>query len=217
MSPNYLQTADAYRDYFSHLTDDGILHINHHVFPRMVTTAALAWRQMGRTDFQRHVVVLGMATERDSLPTFLIRMRPWTEAEVADLMTLFAIRTGNEFAFNLLQDPLHPERSFLPPVFFEGSLPDEVLAKAGSQVRPTTDNRPFFNFLRKAPRRRGGEPRDVHRPGHRLHAQLAAAQERGADGRDPPDRHRRSVAALCRHLPGAGRCSGRACAGPRRR
>jgi len=151
MSPNYLQTADAYRDYFSHLTDDGILHINHHVFPRMVTTAALAWRQMGRTDFQRHVVVLGMATERDSLPTFLIRMRPWTEAEVADLMTLFAIRTGNEFAFNLLQDPLHPERSFLPPVFFEGSLPDEVLAKAGSQVRPTTDNRPFFNFLRRRP------------------------------------------------------------------
>ena len=34
VSPVYLQTAEAYREYFSHLKDNGILHINHHAYPR---------------------------------------------------------------------------------------------------------------------------------------------------------------------------------------
>jgi len=53
----YLQTAEAYQEYFSHLTADGVLHINHYAYPRMITTAALAWKRMGRTDFARHVAV----------------------------------------------------------------------------------------------------------------------------------------------------------------
>ena len=35
----YLQTVEAYKEYFSHLADDGIMQINHHVYPRMLTTA----------------------------------------------------------------------------------------------------------------------------------------------------------------------------------
>jgi spermidine synthase len=46
MAPNYLQTADAYREYFTHLGPDGILHINHFGFVRMLHRQ-LAWRQMG--------------------------------------------------------------------------------------------------------------------------------------------------------------------------
>ena len=148
MSPNYLQTADAYREYFSRLTDDGILHINHFAYPRMVTTAALAWRQMGRSAFQRHVVVFGMKTPRDTLPTLLIRMRPWTAAEVADLVRFFAAAGEGEFPFELLQHPLDPAASFLPPEFFGGALSADVLSRADMQLRPTTDDQPFFNFMR---------------------------------------------------------------------
>ena len=39
MATTYLQTAEAYKEYFSHLKDDGILHINHHIYPKMVATA----------------------------------------------------------------------------------------------------------------------------------------------------------------------------------
>ena len=72
----YLQTAEAYQEYFSHLADDGVMQINHHVYPRMLTSAALAWRRMGRENFSRHVIVL----ERwrpDTLPITLIKMQPW--------------------------------------------------------------------------------------------------------------------------------------------
>ncbi|PID74588.1 MAG: hypothetical protein CSB28_02490, partial [Desulfobacterales bacterium] len=48
MSATYLQTVEAYQEYFTHLKDDGILHINHHIYPRMVATAAKAWKAMGK-------------------------------------------------------------------------------------------------------------------------------------------------------------------------
>jgi len=77
----YLQTAEAYIEYFEHLTDDGILSINRHIYPRMLTTAALAWDRMGKTDFARHVIVLERFSQ-DTLPTMLIKMSPWTLDEV---------------------------------------------------------------------------------------------------------------------------------------
>lgn len=77
----YLQTAEAYIEYFEHLKEDGVLSINRHIYPRMLTTAALAWDRMGRTDFARHVVVLERFTQ-DTLPTMLIKMTPWTAAQV---------------------------------------------------------------------------------------------------------------------------------------
>ena len=152
MSPNYLQTAEAYRDYFSHLTPNGVLHINHFGFSRMITTAALAWKQLGRTDFQRHVVVLGMETPRDTLPTLLVKMQPWTKAEVDDLWSFFAKTDEDEFAFTMLQDPTNPQASFLPPEFFSGAVPQELLDRSAVRARPAVDDRPFFNFLRKRAR-----------------------------------------------------------------
>ena len=152
MSPNYLQTAEAYREYFTHLTANGVLHINHFGFSRMITTAALAWKQLGRTEFQRHVVVLGMDTTRDTLPTLLIKMEPWTKSEVDELWAFYSGTGEGEFGFTLLQDPTNPAGSFLPAEFFSGDISPELLAKSGVRVRPAVDDRPFFNFLRKRAR-----------------------------------------------------------------
>ncbi len=73
MGTVYLQTVEAYEEYFEHLKADGILHINHHIYPRLVATAALAWKRMGyKSDFQDHVVVLERSDlPEDRLPTLL--------------------------------------------------------------------------------------------------------------------------------------------------
>src|ERR1019366_507779 len=89
LAPEYLQTVEAYQEYFSHLTPNGVLHINHHAFPRMITTAALAWKRMGRTDFQRHVAVY-ISEAEPFLPTLLIKMQPWTAAELNELNVFLA-------------------------------------------------------------------------------------------------------------------------------
>ena len=77
----YLQTVEAYLEYFDHLTEDGMMQINHHVYPRMLTTAAQAWHQSGRTEFWKHVLVIEPRVA-DTLPSLLLKMQPWTQSEV---------------------------------------------------------------------------------------------------------------------------------------
>ncbi len=77
----YLQTIEAYLEYFGHLKDDGMLQINRHIYPRMLTTAAQAWHRSGRREFWRHALVIE-PWQADTLPTLLIKMAPWTRAEV---------------------------------------------------------------------------------------------------------------------------------------
>jgi spermidine synthase len=148
LQPAYLQTADAYREYFTHLTPEGILHVNHQIVPRMVTTAALAWRQLGRTDFRRHVVVFEPERFRLHLPTMLIRLRPWTQAEVDELNAFFN-SDSTEGRFQLVVNPLGPEHNVLPDDFFSGQLPNALVRGMAYRVTPVTDDRPFFYLIRK--------------------------------------------------------------------
>ena len=150
MDPTYLLTADAFEEYFRGLRDDGILHINHHIYPRIVTTAALGWRRLGRPDFQRHVaVVMRYPIEIDTLPTVLIKMTPWTEAEMERLRSLFSIRPGAGQYYEIVEDPLDPGRSYLSPSFYSGALSAELIERVGYRITPTTDDRPYFKFFRR--------------------------------------------------------------------
>ena len=144
MATTYLQTKEAYQEYFSHLKHDGILHINHHIYPKMITTASLAWKEMGLSDFRKHVVVFkAVGKITDTLPTLLIRMTPWTEQEMVTLRTFFHGHV------KVVEDPLLPEKSFLSDVFYSGTMPDELLDSMEYRAGASTDDRPYFNFLRK--------------------------------------------------------------------
>jgi hypothetical protein len=149
LGPVYLQTSEAYREYFEHLTDDGILQVNHHVYPRMITTAALAWKQMGRTDFRKHVLVFETPAE-DNLPTLLIRMTPWTEQQIADLKALLSPpNLDPHYSYTLVENPLEPGQSFLSDAFYSGEFPQSIAQRVPINVTPRTDDNPYFNVLRK--------------------------------------------------------------------
>ncbi len=153
MATTYLQTVEAYKEYFSHLKSDGILHINHHVYPRMVTTAARAWKEMGRKDFSRHIVIMeATGTFQDNLPTMLIKMEPWTEKELKEIRSYFNHR------IEMVVNPLHPEKNMLTPVFFRGEMPDDIINEAEYRIGASTDDRPYFNFLRKYFRKLEADP-----------------------------------------------------------
>jgi len=144
MATTYLQTKEAYKEYFSHLTEDGILHINHHVYPRMITTAALAWKEMGRSDFRDHVMVF-QATGHvaDTLPTMMIKMKKWTQEDVDDLDNFVK---GN---VAMVENPMDHKNSFLSDEFYSGTMSKETLSKVEYYIRGATDDRPYFNFIRK--------------------------------------------------------------------
>lgn len=145
MATTYLQTAEAYQEYFSHLKPGGILHINHHVYPRMITTAALAWRQMGRKDFRRHVIVCEVkAKVQDNLPTVLIKSTPWTAEEVE------SVKKFMRADVRMVENPVDTQSNFLSEDFYNGEFTSELDDVVPYQIRPATDNRPYFNYLRKS-------------------------------------------------------------------
>ena len=149
MATVYLQTDEAYTEYFSHLKENGVLHINHHVYPKMIVTAALSWREMGRSDFRKHVVVF-QRSEQDNLPTMLIKMSPWTETELNRIKTLMlplgVDRTDTHY---LVENPLDPESSFLSNEFYSGRFPQQLYKSMDYRILPCTDDRPYFNCLRR--------------------------------------------------------------------
>lgn len=146
MATTYLQTAEAYKEYFTHLKKDGILHINHHVYPRMVATAALAWKELGRKDFHKYIVVVEAVKKgfQDNLPTLLIKMEPWTQKELDELMSYFPS------VMKPVVNPLNSEGEMLTAEFFTGELSRDTIEKAEYHLAASTDNRPYFNFLRKS-------------------------------------------------------------------
>jgi len=147
MNPGYLQTSDAYREYFNHLTDNGVLHIKQLLYPRQVTTAAKAWIEMGRADFQKHVVVLG-TSENAPLKTVLVKMSPWTNAELNELRT-FPFGPSSKKNYIVIENPLHPEQSFLSKEFYSGKISDELASRVDYRLTPVTDDRPYFFFIRE--------------------------------------------------------------------
>lgn len=146
MATTYLQTAEAYKEYFSHLKENGILHINHHVYPKMVSTAALAWKQMGKEDFLKHIIVLEAVKEgfQDNLPTLLIKMKPWTEEEIKEVSSHF------HPVIQMVVHPLQPEGNMLSDEFFDGKLSKQTLDRVNYRVEGSSDNKPYFNFLRRS-------------------------------------------------------------------
>lgn len=149
IATNYLQTSDAYREYYSHLSENGILHINHFYYPRMITTAALAWSQTGRGEFEKHVVVY--ENNQDvTLPTVLIKMQPWTVNELERVKQFFEAEFPSESAtYTLVVDPLLPENNSIPLTYFSGNLPVDAIQSATAQIEPATDDRPYFNLSEK--------------------------------------------------------------------
>ncbi|MEE9447741.1 MAG: hypothetical protein V3V09_07250, partial [Arenicellales bacterium] len=143
INPTYLQTQEAYLEYFSHLTYDGVLHINHHVYPRMLATAANAWKAAGKSDFKKHVAVFIVPNTQDNLPTFMVKMTPWTKAELDEVGKL--LRPAR-----LEINPLKADENELQTRLITGNLTEEDLESSPYQIRPTTDDRPFFNLLRKS-------------------------------------------------------------------
>jgi hypothetical protein len=147
-SPMYLYTVEAFAQYFSHLTPNGVLQINNYAYPRMVTTAALAWRRMGRGGFERHVA-LYFSPAQLTLPTLLVSMKPWAPAQIATLNAfLGSPKLPPQERLYLTEDPLDPAKSFLAPVFYSGSYPAWLARRIPADFSPVTDDRPYYGALR---------------------------------------------------------------------
>jgi hypothetical protein len=158
LSENNLYTTDAFHDYFSHLTDDGLLAFTRWGFDppreslRLVSLAMAALNDLGEHDPARHVLVgrEGGTSELagwGAKDTVVFSLKPLSDADVARAREAFQAAhmtavyapgdpARNEFGKLLLsKDPAAWERDYQ------------------FDITPVDDNRPFFFYT--------VQPRDV--------------------------------------------------------
>jgi hypothetical protein len=160
LSENNLYTTEAFRDYLSHLTDDGLLTFTRWGFDppreslRLVSLAIAALGDLGEHDAARHVLAgrLGGKSALEgfgAVDTVIISRKPLSDADAAMARAAFTAAhmtalyvpgdsANNEFGQLLLaKDPLAYERNYR------------------FDITPVSDDRPFFFYT--------VQPRDVAR------------------------------------------------------
>jgi hypothetical protein len=160
LTENTLYTVDAFNDYLDHLSDDGVLTITRWVADglRLVSLAQEACAQRGWSSADRLAII-----RQDSVATFLLKKTPFSAREIALLRTV-----SDRLGFDLLYVPDTPGR--LPEaanerpqatrpaedVYVDGAATgdyarlitaadrEQFYASYRADIRPTTDDRPFF-------------------------------------------------------------------------
>jgi spermidine synthase len=141
LTENLLYTTDAFRDYYEHLADDGILSISRwHPFetPRLLSTAFTAWEEAGAEDARTHAFLLRAPPPYggNQIATLLMKKSPFTPSELRELRR-FAAEARLSVA--------------MAPDYAEDPVVIEYLAKRRASAQwkdldlsPATDERPFF-------------------------------------------------------------------------
>jgi spermidine synthase len=147
-SENYLYTAEAFEEYFDHLTPDGILTLTRYFVPRypleMLRLTAMtraAWEAKGVERFADQVIVLQQGLNA----TMLAKRSPFSAEELRTLTALTAENNMGVLYRPGMTAPAHGDLSALI------TTPDwrSYVAAHEFVIDPPTDNSPFFfNFLR---------------------------------------------------------------------
>ncbi len=150
LSENNLYTTDAFYDYLTHLTDDGMLAFTRWGFDppreslRVVSLAMDALDRLGEHNPSRHVVVVreeaASLNKEGAQDTILISRKP------------FSVEDLGRLRFELMSVGLQAvyipgDRNDNPFVqLLRSPDPDEFYAKYPFDVSPVDDDRPFFFY-----------------------------------------------------------------------
>jgi hypothetical protein len=151
LTENSLYTSEAFGEYLDHLSDRGLLTITRWVFDglRLVSLAQAACAERD-LDASKHLAIIRF----DRVATFLLKKTPFTAADVERLQ-----KTAHELGFSVLyapgidtdpitSDPVEMVRTGTSAADYRrlilaGDL-EQFLADYPLDIRPTTDDRPFF-------------------------------------------------------------------------
>lgn len=151
LSENNLYTTDAFEDYLSHLTDDGVLAITRWGFEppresvRLLVLARKALAELGEANPERHVMVIREGSQKDlegwgARDTVLISRKPFTNADVDKAETIIA-----NARFQRIYLPGDGARSPFGQALLAPDL-DAWLDQYPFDVSAVSDNRPFFFY-----------------------------------------------------------------------
>jgi hypothetical protein len=154
LSENNLYTTNAFVDYLSHLTPDGVMAFTRWGFEppreslRIVSLADAALRRLGQSDPARNIAVvredLSKLQHWGAQDTILVSRNPLTSADLNRLQTA-ATAAGMQIAYQPGTALNTPFRTLLTT-----STRNQFYESYPFDVRPVSDDRPFFFFTVQA-------------------------------------------------------------------
>jgi hypothetical protein len=157
LSENNLYTTDAFRDYLSHLTDDGLMVFTRWGFQppreslRLISLAMEALQDLGETQPWKHVVVVREDAENlntwGAQDTVIVFRKPMASDDVGRVMASVA-STKLQTLYLPSDKPANPFGELL-----RTSDPEAFWRNYTFDVSPVDDDRPFFFYT--------VQPRDV--------------------------------------------------------
>jgi hypothetical protein len=159
LSETYVLTREAFEDYYTHLTPDGVLLITRpkHQMMKLITTAREMFEQRGLGSASPHLLIFRGALlpygHVAELNCFLMKKSPWTQAEIDSILTREGISAGaaaagdgSELFFSPFETAQQPT-AYRRRLFELATTPDlkAVYAATYDLLAPATDDQPFFN------------------------------------------------------------------------
>jgi hypothetical protein len=151
LTENSLYTSEAFGEYIDHLSDRGVLTITRWVFDglRLVSLAQEACAARG-LDASKHLAII----RYDRVATFLLKKTPFSDADVARLRQIaHDLEFTVLYAPGIAADPISAEPAEMVRtgtsaadyrrLILAGDR-NRFLAEYPLDIRPTTDDRPFF-------------------------------------------------------------------------
>ncbi len=153
LTENTLYTIEAFKDYYAHLTDRGVVTMTRFFggrdgegvaeSPRLLILAAGAFEELGVApkDVRKHMFFATASDEPQG--TLIAKKTPFTEAELARLEAAAAAAK-----FTVLLSP-HTDGSTLLERYMDQGAWSALVTNAKDELTPPTDDRPFFFFFKK--------------------------------------------------------------------
>ncbi len=161
LSESYLYTTEAFAEYLDHLAEDGMLVVNRWLqMPpseevRVLSLALTALERAGVQDPAEHIVALRslytmllLVKRQEFTSEQLEVVREFSRAKRFDLVYYAGIRRQEVNRYGILDEPLYYEAY---AALLGAESRTEFYARYPFDVRPPTDDRPFFfHFFRWA-------------------------------------------------------------------
>jgi SAM-dependent methyltransferase len=153
LAENNLYTVEAFQEYLRHLTPDGVVSITRWEFARprealrLVSLGLEALKREGEADPSSHIIVIAdnELSSMGTTATFLMKRSPFSADEAFVLLHL--VGSGGKTMRVLAAPGLHFKNAFSQ--LLSAKDPNAFYASYPFNVRPVTDNRPFFFFTMK--------------------------------------------------------------------
>jgi hypothetical protein len=150
LSETYLLTVESFKEFYDHLTDDGILAISRYGAARNLSIAVEMFRGklgMAPADYSKHLIVV--QGPRPEIPTMMMKRSPFTPEEVDAVFAMYAASQQNK---KVLYAPYRTQE--LPDLdnniyymLATSDTPQKYWRVGCFDYSPVTDNRPFFNRM----------------------------------------------------------------------